>query len=51
MTVIGGGLIGLCSAYYLRQAGLRVTVLERHRVGSRASHGNAGEICPDLVTP
>ena len=51
VTVIGGGLIGLCSAFYLRQAGLRVTVLERHRVGSGASRGNAGEICPDLVTP
>jgi D-amino-acid dehydrogenase len=51
VTVIGGGLIGLCSAYYLREAGLRVTVLERHRVGSGASRGNAGEICPDLVTP
>ncbi|WP_074467026.1 FAD-binding oxidoreductase [Streptomyces sp. WMMB 322] len=50
-TVIGGGLIGLCCAYYLRQAGLHVTVVERHRVGSGASRGNAGEICPDLVTP
>lgn len=51
VTVIGGGLIGLCCAYYLREAGLRVTVLERHRLGSGASRGNAGEVCPDLVTP
>ncbi|OEV30720.1 hypothetical protein AN219_09175 [Streptomyces nanshensis] len=51
VTVAGGGLIGLCCAYYLREAGLRVTVVERHRVGSGASRGNAGEICPDLVTP
>jgi D-amino-acid dehydrogenase len=51
VTVVGGGLIGLCSAYYLAEAGLRVTVLERGKVGGGASRGNAGEICPDLVAP
>ena len=29
VTVIGGGVIGLCSAYYLRKAGFDVTVIER----------------------
>jgi D-amino-acid dehydrogenase len=51
VTVVGGGVVGLCCAYYLRKSGLQVTVLERDRVGSGASRGNAGEICPDLVTP
>ncbi|MGC7102387.1 NAD(P)/FAD-dependent oxidoreductase [Amycolatopsis lurida] len=51
VTIAGGGLIGLCSAHYLSEAGLRVTVLERGRAGGGASRGNAGEICPDLVTP
>jgi D-amino-acid dehydrogenase len=51
VTVVGGGLVGLCCAHYLAEAGLRVTVLERDRVGSGASRGNAGEICPDLVEP
>jgi D-amino-acid dehydrogenase len=51
VAVIGAGVVGLCCAYYLRAAGMRVTVVERDRVGSGASRGNAGEICPDLVQP
>jgi D-amino-acid dehydrogenase len=51
VAVLGAGLIGLCCAHYLAEAGLRVTVLERDRVGSGASRGNAGEVCPALVEP
>ncbi|MEA2522264.1 MAG: D-amino-acid dehydrogenase, partial [Actinomycetota bacterium] len=39
------------SAYYLRQRGADVVILERERVGSGASRGNAGEICPSGVEP
>lgn len=51
VTIVGGGLIGLCCAHYLATAGVRVTVLERDRLGSGASRGNAGEVSPDLVEP
>ena len=51
MVVVGGGVIGLCVAYYLRAAGAAVTVLERDRAGSGASRGNAGEVCPNLGWP
>lgn len=51
VVVVGAGLVGLCSAYFLRKAGADVTVLERDRVGSGASRGNAGEICPSLADP
>ncbi|MFD7502104.1 NAD(P)/FAD-dependent oxidoreductase [Streptomyces sp. NPDC059850] len=51
VTVVGGGVVGLVCAHYLSAAGLRVTVLERDRLGSGASRGNAGEVCPDLVEP
>jgi D-amino-acid dehydrogenase len=45
-VVIGAGVIGLSCAYYLARAGARVVVLERDRVGSGASYGNAGTISP-----
>jgi len=51
VIVVGGGVVGLCSAYFLRRAGADVVVLERDRVGSGASRGNAGEICPGEVEP
>ncbi|MFI1735985.1 NAD(P)/FAD-dependent oxidoreductase [Streptomyces acidicola] len=49
--VVGGGVIGLACAHALGRAGLQVTVLERDRLGSGASRGNAGEVCPDIVEP
>jgi D-amino-acid dehydrogenase len=49
--VIGGGIAGLTSAYYLRKKGVEVTVLESNRVGSGASWGNGGWICPAQAGP
>ena len=49
--VIGAGLVGLTTAYELSKAGLDVEVVERSVVGSGASRGNAGEICPEQATP
>ena len=51
IAVVGGGVIGLCCAYYLRQAGREVVVLEKDHVGSGASWGNAGWIVPALSGP
>ena len=51
VIVIGGGVIGLCCANALRQAGADVTVLERGTVGQGASLGNAGWITPSLSAP
>ncbi|MFL5870472.1 MAG: NAD(P)/FAD-dependent oxidoreductase [Solirubrobacterales bacterium] len=49
--VIGGGVAGLCSAYYLRQLGVEVTVVESNRIGSGASWGNGGWVCPAQAGP
>lgn len=52
VIVVGAGIVGVCSAYYLRQRGFEVTVLERRAgVAQEASFGNAGVIAPGYVTP
>ena len=44
--MVGGGVIGLSTAYYLARDGADVVLLERDEVGSGASSGNAGAIAP-----
>ncbi len=51
VVIIGGGIIGLCSAYYLQQSGHQVTVLEQGSYQEGASHGNAGMLVPSHVVP
>lgn len=51
ILVIGGGVIGVCSAYYLARRGRRVTVLERGEIASGCSYGNAGLIVPSHSVP
>ena len=49
--VIGGGIIGLCSAYYLQKEGHQVTVLDQSAMDSGASYVNAGYISPSHIVP
>jgi glycine/D-amino acid oxidase-like deaminating enzyme len=51
VAVIGAGVIGLCTALALQEAGCRVIVLDRHPPGSGCSSGNAGGITPSAVVP
>ena len=51
VLVIGGGVIGICSAHYLAAAGRRVTVVERGEIGSGCSYGNSGLIVPSHSVP
>ena len=44
--VVGGGLVGLASAWRLAQRGLAVAVLERDRFGAGASEVAAGMLAP-----
>lgn len=36
VIIVGGGAVGVCSAYFLQQAGMRVTLIEQSKVGSKA---------------
>ena len=40
--IVGGGVIGVCCAYYLAKRGVEVVLLERDEIGHAASFGNAG---------
>jgi D-amino-acid dehydrogenase len=52
VIVIGAGVIGVTTAYDLRQAGCEVTVVERRSgVAQEASFANAGVIAPAYVAP
>ena len=51
VLVIGAGAIGICSAYYLAEQGLQVTVVEQKEVASGCSGANAGLIVPSYSIP
>lgn len=49
--VVGGGVIGVCCAYFLRRDGWNVTLVERGEIGEGCSLGNAGLIVPSHSIP
>lgn len=51
VIVIGGGIIGLSSAYYLQQEGYQVTVLDKADFLDNCSYGNCGYVCPSHFIP
>ena len=52
VIVIGGGVIGLTSAWWLLEAGFGVTLVERGpAVGAGASYSNGGQLSYRYVAP
>ncbi|AZQ58647.1 FAD-dependent oxidoreductase [Maribacter sp. MJ134] len=51
IVIIGGGIVGLSSAYYLHKAGHEVTVIDKSDITSGASFVNAGYITPSHIIP
>ena len=52
VLVLGGGVIGVTTAYYLAKAGVEVTVVDRQpSVAEETSFANAGQISPGYSTP
>ncbi|MBT29345.1 MAG: amino acid dehydrogenase [Thalassobius sp.] len=51
VLIVGGGIIGLCSAYYLHKKGLEVTVVDAGNYEGSCSFGNAGMVVPSHFIP
>ena len=52
IAIVGGGVIGLCTAYYAARRGHRVTVVDRAAENELGcSYGNAGMITPSHFVP
>jgi len=51
ILIIGGGIVGLTSAYYLQKRGYEVTILDKGDITDNCSFGNAGMIVPSHFVP
>ena len=51
VVIIGGGIIGLSTAYYLQKEGHKVTVIDKSDFSSGASYVNAGYLSPSHIVP
>jgi D-amino-acid dehydrogenase len=51
VVVLGGGIVGLSTAYYLIQEGHEVTIIDKGKLDSGASHVNAGYLTPSHIVP
>ena len=52
IIILGSGVVGTTSAYFLAKAGHEVTVIERQSgAGMETSFANAGEISPGMAAP
>ncbi|WP_144604610.1 NAD(P)/FAD-dependent oxidoreductase [Algoriphagus algorifonticola] len=49
--IIGGGIVGLFSAYFLQKEGVEVTIIDRTDLKDNCSTGNAGMIVPSHIIP
>ena len=49
--IVGGGIVGLCTAHYLKKLGADPVIIESSTLGSGCSFGNAGWVFPSKSTP
>jgi D-amino-acid dehydrogenase len=49
--IIGGGVVGLSSAYYLKESGWDVTIIDKTDLSDSCSYGNLGMIVPSHFVP
>ncbi len=46
LIIIGGGIVGLWSAYFAAQRGLKTVLVEEHGIAAGASGGVLGALMP-----
>ncbi len=51
VVVVGGGIVGVCTAYELRKRGADVLLIDRGEPGRGCSFGNSGALSPSSVVP
>lgn len=51
VAVVGAGMVGLATAWFLQERGVEVTVIDREGVAAGSSWGNAGWLTPGIATP
>jgi D-amino-acid dehydrogenase len=51
VIVVGAGIVGLSTAWFLQERGVEVKVVDRGGVAAGASWGNAGWVAPGLAIP
>ena len=51
VAVVGAGMVGLATAWFLQERGVEVTVIDRDGVAAGSSWGNAGWLTPGIATP
>ncbi|MER7370989.1 NAD(P)/FAD-dependent oxidoreductase, partial [Nonomuraea wenchangensis] len=51
VIVVGAGIVGLSTAWFLQERGVQVDVVDRGGLAAGASWGNAGWIAPGLAIP
>ena len=51
VVIIGGGIIGLTAAYYLKRSGIEVSIVDKDNISDGCSFGNIGYISPSHFIP
>ena len=51
VTVIGAGVVGICTALSLAEKGVAVRLVDRAEPGQGTSYGNAGVVAPHSIVP
>ncbi|OEK03172.1 hypothetical protein BFP97_17320 [Roseivirga sp. 4D4] len=51
VVIVGAGIVGLSTAYYLNKAGIDVTVIDSTDGNDNCSYGNAGYVSPSHIIP